>query len=664
MQDDEWSDEGLEEPGLPAGVKGLLWIPWARRHKDGRMAVWCNAWVLREEGRLEVVQLDKLFLDDVQLDMLLQRLDLQPGADHLKLQGIGGVRRLPDAPVLPSLLNPTEEEKPDGSAWLKSAGRGWPESYVQAISDFAAKLDAQLLDFLGWVGSQTAFHASAANYNALRSVPALSCQRRMQAILDLPPLVLPLLLSQGEFDMFGFGLCKRPTRPAQVLDAIDQGQDWINALAQHYRVGRACVESDLWRDFWEPDACLQELLWRLDAMPEQARPVSRQALETWLPSLMALPFTASGGKGLDYRVLGQVFAPGWEAVWQSTGVAPEHLPGVLEKVRAFLVAAFGGLDGYAAGKLGSAEAVGLAWLAQHGLASLLAASGRWHALPVTRRFEPEEDDRLGATLQPLLGFYAAEGCSARELMTVTALEQQEVQMRHQVSDQWWDCLDHGVRIMHLSRPGGEQGTAYFCHACAGSSEHGPSFWRLTTLKGHGGAEPSAALSNWALRVQGWINRRENQALREAVLEQCEQHKRRAGWGRRRLFRRLSDPRTRAELQQVVAWAQAHVKGPALSQILAQAQIAGTGYTDAEVFFAQMRPGDALALVREPDNPHDANAIRIEWEGRKLGYVPKDVNADLAQRLDRGEPAQARLTAKGDGATHWVELEFCATLQEP
>src|SRR5689334_23732236 len=34
---------------------------------------------------------------------------------------------------------------------------------------------------------------------------------------------------------------------------------------------------------------------------------------------------------------------------------------------------------------------------------------------------------------------------------------------------------------------------------------------------------------------------------------------------------------------------------------------------------------ALDLVREPENPHDANAVRVEWRGRKLGYVPRRDN---------------------------------------
>src|SRR5690349_11997707 len=72
-------------------------------------------------------------------------------------------------------------------------------------------------------------------------------------------------------------------------------------------------------------------------------------------------------------------------------------------------------------------------------------------------------------------------------------------------------------------------------------------------------------------------------------------------------------------------------------------LAGYNYHEAPAVFAAMRPGDALSLVREPDNPHDANAVRVEWQAHKLGYVPRTQNAVLAWALDKGEPLDARIS---------------------
>jgi hypothetical protein len=48
------------------------------------------------------------------------------------------------------------------------------------------------------------------------------------------------------------------------------------------------------------------------------------------------------------------------------------------------------------------------------------------------------------------------------------------------------------------------------------------------------------------------------------------------------------------------------------------------------------------LVREPDNPHDANAMRVEWRGRKLGYLPRAENRAVAAAMDNGDKVDARI----------------------
>jgi hypothetical protein len=73
-------------------------------------------------------------------------------------------------------------------------------------------------------------------------------------------------------------------------------------------------------------------------------------------------------------------------------------------------------------------------------------------------------------------------------------------------------------------------------------------------------------------------------------------------------------------------------------------LAGFRHAEAAEVWPQLRPGDALELAREADNPHDANAVRVEWRGRKLGYVPRRENAAVAWGLDRGVPLRARVSA--------------------
>ena len=52
------------------------------------------------------------------------------------------------------------------------------------------------------------------------------------------------------------------------------------------------------------------------------------------------------------------------------------------------------------------------------------------------------------------------------------------------------------------------------------------------------------------------------------------------------------------------------------------------------------PGAPLELRREPDNPHDANAIAVLAGGAQVGWVPREVAAELAGELDAGKPWSA------------------------
>jgi len=75
------------------------------------------------------------------------------------------------------------------------------------------------------------------------------------------------------------------------------------------------------------------------------------------------------------------------------------------------------------------------------------------------------------------------------------------------------------------------------------------------------------------------------------------------------------------------------------QSLMVTQVVGARYVDWETLYAPLRPGERLALQREPDNPHDARAIAVlDGEGHKLGYIPSGDNRELARTMDEESPA--------------------------
>ena len=105
------------------------------------------------------------------------------------------------------------------------------------------------------------------------------------------------------------------------------------------------------------------------------------------------------------------------------------------------------------------------------------------------------------------------------------------------------------------------------------------------------------------------------------------------------------------------WAQplqAHVDAHILLQ---DSPLAGFQYHAGKALWPQMRVGDALALVREPDNPYDAKAVRVEWRGRKIGYVPRRENADVARFMDGGHMLVARISRLAEVRDPWSRVRF-------
>ena len=71
---------------------------------------------------------------------------------------------------------------------------------------------------------------------------------------------------------------------------------------------------------------------------------------------------------------------------------------------------------------------------------------------------------------------------------------------------------------------------------------------------------------------------------------------------------------------------------------------------------EMKAGDALVLAREPENAHDAHAVRVEWRGRKLGYLPRAENRAVASEMDRGGKVTARIARLNRHLDPWKRIQ--------
>ena len=86
-------------------------------------------------------------------------------------------------------------------------------------------------------------------------------------------------------------------------------------------------------------------------------------------------------------------------------------------------------------------------------------------------------------------------------------------------------------------------------------------------------------------------------------------------------------------------------------------LAGFQFYAGRDVWDEMKAGDALVLAREPENAHDANAVRVEWRGRKLGYLPRAENRAVAEEMDRGGKLAARIARLNRHLDPWKRIQI-------
>lgn len=98
-------------------------------------------------------------------------------------------------------------------------------------------------------------------------------------------------------------------------------------------------------------------------------------------------------------------------------------------------------------------------------------------------------------------------------------------------------------------------------------------------------------------------------------------------------------------------------------VLGAQPLAGFQHYAGKRVWDELKVDDALTLIREPDNVYDSNAIRVEWRGEKLGYVPRAGNDSIAKLMDKGAKVSGRIVHLKRGRSHWQRILFEVLLEE-
>lgn len=92
------------------------------------------------------------------------------------------------------------------------------------------------------------------------------------------------------------------------------------------------------------------------------------------------------------------------------------------------------------------------------------------------------------------------------------------------------------------------------------------------------------------------------------------------------------------------------------------KVVGVTFENRQETIRQVRAGQTILLIREPNNPYDSNAISVRLEnGEQLGYLKRELAYKLSSRLDKiSTPVRGRIlhiTGGDMGKTLGVNITF-------
>lgn len=627
----------------PAGRIERLWVPASALVRASHYR--CDRlWLRLPDGRVLVFYLVGGGADDACLDELAAAVadDVRGDLSTLTLGGSAPVHFnvLYGAPVSPLLA-------------IRQGSDISGEMLADALC-FHAALDQPVLSALVRLSAPTAVWANVRNYNRLTT--HAQRERRLQAVQRFPALVAPVLLTQQRY--YNLEDAKRFRWRAHddaVVAAVENGRDLVGVLARHYGISRGLVRSPLMAEPWRDGVSmvLKDFLPILDAIPANRRPCSMQEL--------AAAETANGSHWPAFwsvfrpcqRLAAAAFKPGFVNVWEGLRRRFPALNETLIDARDYLEVLARWAWAAHRRPLTAGEIAG-AWVAARGLNSLLSASLRWHArLPRRRVDQPD----LPSNVPAVVGEWRTAGpppAFARELTSFAALADEGDTMRHCVADYWDDCVLLAHRLFSVqstdAESGLESGTALYVRE--------GEVYVLQDLRGVANVTSSQALWATAAALAEVLNDPARAAARQQAIDAAASARHAPPSNKRQVELDAQSIRDMVALFDLPANPlpiDAPRDAHSLLPICARFPVAGYAYHAGPRHEGAFAPGQPVALVRELDNAHDPNAVRIDWQGEKIGYVPRSESADYARCLDAGVALSACIHAVWNNAPPWQRL---------
>lgn len=85
-------------------------------------------------------------------------------------------------------------------------------------------------------------------------------------------------------------------------------------------------------------------------------------------------------------------------------------------------------------------------------------------------------------------------------------------------------------------------------------------------------------------------------------------------------------------------------------------IAGVRFHELDNVINDIAEGDNLALIPEPSNKFDPNAIKVEYRQAMIGYIPKKHSSEVAAMIEVGKELECVLTKLNKDAKPWEQCK--------
>jgi hypothetical protein len=86
-------------------------------------------------------------------------------------------------------------------------------------------------------------------------------------------------------------------------------------------------------------------------------------------------------------------------------------------------------------------------------------------------------------------------------------------------------------------------------------------------------------------------------------------------------------------------------------------------TERQIIISKLKAGEMVRLVREPGNPYDPHAIRVDTPGGTLGYIARETAKDMASRMDSGMRCEACISTIAGGTADKPNRGVWLSVQE-